>query len=428
MKKSKRLLGILLALVMLFSLVPGMSLTAYAADKAIAIGETYYIGDSITFSAAPPFVYVRYDDDTSSNYVSYLTAGRTTVTTPTYATRDGQWKFDGVLMYDPWASARPLRITGPQDVTPSGFKCSGGTGTQSDPFTFEAIYPTVAVTGVTLDPTSTTLTVGNTETLTATVTPTNATNKSVTWSSSDTNVATVSNGVVTAVAPGTATITATTTDGSYTATCTVTVNAAYTVTYVVDNGSVNDRWSRGPYEAGTAYNVETCNYVAPDGKVFDCWKDSNGNTYLPGAPVVLNSNLTLTAQWKDKDEQSGGRRETVIHGDGFDIVLGGSGADNGWYDGGGYAPQRAWKVSLAPMANGTAALGIMSGESTTTDMNVYPTTSIYVFPTADPGYQLDKIIWSLIDGSASYDITEARNFVMPAMDVVVYVTFKPLGA
>ena len=34
---------------------------------------------------------------------------------------------------------------------------------------------------------------------------------------------------------------------------------------------------------------------------------------------------------------------------------------------------------------------------------------------------------SLIDGSASYDITEAKNFVMPAMDVVVYVTFRPVG-
>ena len=34
---------------------------------------------------------------------------------------------------------------------------------------------------------------------------------------------------------------------------------------------------------------------------------------------------------------------------------------------------------------------------------------------------------SLIDGSASYDITEAKNFVMPAMGAVVYVTFKPVG-
>ena len=81
------------------------------------------------------------------------------------------------------------------------------------------------VTGVTLNKTSANLTVGDTETLTATVAPSNATNKNVTWSTSDASVATVSNGAVKAVAPGTATITVTTVDGSKTATCTVTVNA-----------------------------------------------------------------------------------------------------------------------------------------------------------------------------------------------------------
>lgn len=40
----------------------------------------------------------------------------------------------------------------------------------------------------------------------------------------------------------------------------------------------------------------------------------------------------------------------------------------------------------------------------------------------DPGYEPDKIIWSLNDGSASCDITESRNFSMPAMDAVVYVS------
>ena len=81
----------------------------------------------------------------------------------------------------------------------------------------------VPVNRVLLNKTSTTLTVGNTETLTATVEPANATNKAVTWSSDNSGVATVSNGVVTAVAPGTATITVTTADGGFTATCTVTV-------------------------------------------------------------------------------------------------------------------------------------------------------------------------------------------------------------
>ena len=88
------------------------------------------------------------------------------------------------------------------------------------------IPPTVAVTGVTLNQNEAQMTVGGeTLTLTATVNPEGATDKSVTWSTSDANVATVDNGVVTAVAAGTATITVTTTDGSFTATCAVTVAA-----------------------------------------------------------------------------------------------------------------------------------------------------------------------------------------------------------
>lgn len=83
------------------------------------------------------------------------------------------------------------------------------------------------VTGVSLNKTETTLEVGDTETLTATVVPDGATNQNVSWSSDDEDVATVdSNGKITAVAEGSATITVTTEDGSYTATCAVTVNAA----------------------------------------------------------------------------------------------------------------------------------------------------------------------------------------------------------
>lgn len=82
----------------------------------------------------------------------------------------------------------------------------------------------MAVTGVTLNKDSVTLSVGDTETLTATIAPANATDKAVTWSSDDSTVASVANGVVTAEATGTATITVTTHDGSFTDTCAVTVS------------------------------------------------------------------------------------------------------------------------------------------------------------------------------------------------------------
>ena len=81
-----------------------------------------------------------------------------------------------------------------------------------------------AVTEVTLDQATMTLTAGGaTGTLVATVAPANATNKSVTWSSSAPAVATVANGVVTPLTAGTTTIIVATVDGGFTATCTVTV-------------------------------------------------------------------------------------------------------------------------------------------------------------------------------------------------------------
>ena len=102
---------------------------------------------------------------------------------------------------------------------------------------------TVPVTGVSLNKTSLTLDAGKSETLTATVTPSNATDKSVTWSSSNTAVATVSSeGVVTGVKAGTATITVTTNDGGKTATCAVTVNTSVVQLEAVDLG-LSVKWA-----------------------------------------------------------------------------------------------------------------------------------------------------------------------------------------
>lgn len=81
----------------------------------------------------------------------------------------------------------------------------------------------VAVTGVKLDQTTLTLDAGDSVQLTATVSPGNATNKSVTWSANNSNVS-VSGGKVTAKTAGSAVVTVTTADGGYTAQCNVTVN------------------------------------------------------------------------------------------------------------------------------------------------------------------------------------------------------------
>lgn len=140
---------------------------------------------------------------------------------------------------------------------------------------------TTAVTGVSLDKTTLSLTTGGTATINATVTPSNATNKTVSWSSNRESVATVTDGVVTAVADGTATITATTEDGNYTATCEVTVSPyvqTYANTYtsgeglLISNGTstsqVKVKWNDEEYDAikaGTSSNAGAIKITVPAG-------------------------------------------------------------------------------------------------------------------------------------------------------------------
>ncbi len=88
---------------------------------------------------------------------------------------------------------------------------------------FTVVSSTIHVTGVEVSPTTKAIVPGETFDITPTISPSNATDKSVSWTSSASDKASVSSGTVTGVAAGTATITCTTTDGSYTATTAVTV-------------------------------------------------------------------------------------------------------------------------------------------------------------------------------------------------------------
>ena len=123
-----------------------------------------------------------------------------------------------------------------------------GAGYDREVFTGTVIVPT---TGITLDKTNGTLTEGDTVTLTATVSPANASNKSVTWETSNSTVAVVTDGVVTALKAGTAIITAKTADGNFSATYTLTVEAGQaSYTNLVPTAQAID--STDPYN-GTGY-------------------------------------------------------------------------------------------------------------------------------------------------------------------------------
>ena len=176
----------------------------------------------------------------------------------------------------------------------------GMIGSVTITFTVTKNEATVAVTGVTLAPTSATLTLGETETVTLipTVLPAEATDKSVTWSSSDEAVATVTDGVVTAVAAGTATITVTTTDGAKTATCAVTVAAPAASTYTVtlkEGTEDATSWTIAPAEAtttGVAAGTEVKATYSGMKKVKSVKAKKKAPATVPVTAITLNKTAT----------------------------------------------------------------------------------------------------------------------------------------
>ena len=130
----------------------------------------------------------------------------------------------------------------------------------------------VAVTGVKLDQTTLALDAGDSAQLTATVQPTNATNKSVTWSANNSNVS-VSGGKVTAKTAGASVITVTTADGGYTAQCNVTVNES-TATDHTELTSLS-------LDGNCYFDIE----ILPDQDTNTKakWNLQSGTTYIAGA-------------------------------------------------------------------------------------------------------------------------------------------------
>ena len=166
--------------------------------------------------------------------------------------------------------------------------------------------PVVHVTGVSLNETTITLSVDGNQKLTAAVVPDNATDKAVTWSSSNESVAKVNNnGTVTAIAAGTAIITVTTVDGGKTATCEVTVTEEPATTYTViyhangaTSGTAPDAQTKVKDEdlklATNTGNLEKTGYS------FAGWNtafDGSGKHYDAGATYTENVGITLYAEW-----------------------------------------------------------------------------------------------------------------------------------
>ncbi len=152
---------------------------------------------------------------------------------------------------------------------------NGKTGSKQVNFTVvDSSSSDVSVKGVSLNYSAVDLDVDETVQLTATVTPSNATNKSVTWSSSNTSVATVSSsGVVTAVYPGDAIITVTTKDGGYKDTCAVTVNPTFCTVHF-DVGGGYFEYTDVHVPKGASFTIPEEIPVCP-GNVFTGWQTTD---------------------------------------------------------------------------------------------------------------------------------------------------------
>ncbi|MCQ2802687.1 MAG: Ig-like domain-containing protein [Bacilli bacterium] len=242
----------------------GLTATAKMSDgstKTLNKSEFSYIlnyqgevvDSSKTFAHAGTYdVYVSYKSlvpvkysITVANVVTSITANKTKTT---YSVGDAislsditvtkNYKVDGssvVINYADFSSnGLSCELKNPNEVVVSSgtFNIAGNWSAKvyltSNPSISSSIsisVSTVEVTSISLNKSNTTISIGNNETLVATVLPSNATNKNVTWTSSESTVASVINGIVTGVSEGNATITAKA--GNFSATCFVTVEKVH---------------------------------------------------------------------------------------------------------------------------------------------------------------------------------------------------------
>lgn len=307
---KKRIIGFLLACVMMLTLLPTMAFASTTTLKVTANKTKVNPGDTVTFTVSIGAV----EKLRSLEFVLDVPAGMTYVANSAKTANNlkdtlGTAAADWTELTKKFTAYGDGAYTNSKDTVLLTFNCTVDTaaglgsknvtikevvvGNSEDVEIDNTVSPavvtveakTIKVTSVTVSPKTLDLEVGQTGTLTATVKPDNATNKTVTWTTSNDKVATVANGVVTAVGKGTATITAAA-DGK-TATCTVTVKVpAHKHTPVAVPAQESTCMEKG-WEA--YYKCSECGTIV----------DENGNAaqikYLPLAAHKLTETKAVPA-------------------------------------------------------------------------------------------------------------------------------------
>lgn len=167
----------------------------------------------------------------------------------------------------------------------------------------------IAPSSIVINTKSLDVTVGKTKQLSSNIEPGNATDKSIKWTSSNSAVATVKNGVITGVKEGTATITATTCNGK-TASCKVQVYKPYTITFVNDDGNVLSTQTIEHGASATApKNPEK------EGYVFAGWNGTYQNVRCDATITATYTKKLYKVTFKETDGTVIGSRQEVAHGE-----------------------------------------------------------------------------------------------------------------
>ena len=271
---------------------------------------------------------------------------------------------------------------------------------------------TYKVTKVELSTSTLALTEGGSETLTAIITPSNATNQNVAWSSDNTAVATVDNsGKVTAVSAGTADITVKTQDGEKIATCTVTVTAkTYSLSVdpaTLDFGSITEGDALPAAQTVTVKNTgnQTVTLVQPTATNFEIGK-------LSETTLAPNATATFTIQPKDNLSR-GSYSEQITITDSNNVML---------------KLTASFTVKEPPYTGKYSyELSTSVGDHGSLTVDRYATEGekVTITVTPDEAYKLDDL--SVTAGGKEVTLTAGGDgtytFTMPSADVKITATF-----